>query len=601
MPTGRYVWSDGRGMDPENNHAWIMRYDDGEIGDEGKPEYQFADPEANGFADLLTDAGSFGSTHCTSIDDLRDVTGAQTNSGGDNYQGTGVGPQPQYQDGCLKVDADDRDDGCAVRVNFNPISGRLEKINFVCYTGDRSGEDEGQVSFDVFVFLREPCINIAQTEKQPYESVGWTDRLWQGSRYIIDNLPGNNHLRYKFDLPGSPFGSLALSNLSQTDPLINIYSHYSNSSFDVFDSPPAIVGSPYSCGINKNCLDTNYFNVDTEKYVLIPGRSGAASQKSITFGKSRLVEIFAKISSVWSWLAGGSGVSYKENIITTPIADLEDEDVNPYNLTGYSTNDTKAPKVYPLGNCKTGEKCLEGNIPGMTVNGKSNGNVVFPTDVAKVNLKFYGYADKDQMPIRKIKVNWGDGIIVDLDGYFRNQRGLLNGECKTEDPSIPKTCYVNNLGINDFDTKTRCAVPSDCAYIDSCFPENTAPNFGQIANKTCDNTYFKFDHVYQCVRGGEGWKDGREGGPDCSNQQMKALYGGCCEFIPAVQLKDNWGWCNGSCPDPAGLPAGGPGCYEKDWGNQATFNKECSVINDSVVTPWTKFDNGVGKIIVAPN
>ena len=301
--------------------------------------------------------------------------------------------------------------------------------------------------------------------------------------------------------------------------------------------------------------------------------------------------IFAKISSIWKWTGSG----YRDDQAGNP-----EEAV--YNKTESLSNPTKVPKVRPLGTCKSGEKCLESQLPGLTINGRSDGNVVFPTEVAKVTLKFFGYANKDQMPIRKVKVNWGDGAIVDLNGYFRNERGVANGKCIKEALKPNKTCHLdggnvdgNNQPLYDFDVDKRCATDSDCNYLDSCYPENTASNFGQIANKTCDNNYFKFDHVYQCVEDGEGWR------PVCPEIQTQALYGGCCVFSPAVQLKDNWGWCNGSCPDAAGFPAGGPGCYEKDWGNPANWSKECSNINDPVVTPWTKFDNGIGKIIVAPN
>jgi hypothetical protein len=576
LPFGRYVWSDGR--DREDKNAWIMRYDDGETDTEGKPAFQFADPEAAGFSDLLQHSTDF-NTQCREINDLRNAANNSINGGGDNFQGTD-NTNPAYAYGCLKVDADDWDDGCAIKVNFADSDGRLNRINFVCYTGQREQE---RVSFNVTVGLREPCVNIAQTEEQTYGSIGWTDRLWKGSKYSLNNL------NYKYDLPANPFGSLGLlSNIdgSQSYPLVSIYSHFNN--FDVFDTPPAVFGSPYSCGgANKFCLETNYKN-DTGVYTPLTGFDGKASEKNITSGKNSLSQIFAKISSVWNWLAGANGSSYTKNTITALLNEQEDEDVNPYNVTESLSNSNKAPKVRPLGNCKSGDKCLEINTPGMTVNGKSSGDLIFPTDVAKVNLKFYGYADKDQMPIRKIKVDWGDDTVVDLDGYFRNQRGKVNvqGQCIRGVGKPDKTCHLasgqfdeNNAPIY-FDSNERCVTESDCVYMDGCFPENNAPNFGQIANKTCDNTYFKFDHVYQCVKGDQagGWKEGSF----CSNSEMRTLYGGCCEFTPAVQLKDNWGWCNGKCGE-VGSP-GNEGCYES----------ECSVSSGAFTTSSI-------KIIVPPN
>ncbi len=539
----RYVWADGR-----NKDAWVMRYDDGDLGNGDNTQYQFADPDGGSYVDLLRGPEGNG---CTSIDTLLDG-----NRGGDNFQS-----------GCLHEDINDTDDGCAIKINF-ASDGRLTQINFVCLTGEISGGDWEHANFRVIVGLKESCLNIAQTTaNSSYDAVGWTNRLWEASKYTV------NGLNYKYDLPANPFGSLGLpSELSAAEQssMINIYTHYNN--FDIFDYPPAVLGSPYSC--QGNCLDTNIKN-DAGQYSFAPGRNGLASSKTIAFAKNSLSQLFAKLSSVWSWLVDANGASYQRNTEVRPIDDQEDQNVNPYNVTDLASNQDKAPKVRPLGNCATGEKCLEGNLPGLTVNGKSSGNIIFPSNVGKVSLKFYGYADKDQMPIRKIKVDWGDSTIVDLDGYFRNARGAVDGQCNQG------KCFIGQQ-----DTGKACSTQTDCQYIDNCFPESTAPNFGQIANKTCDNNYFKFDHVYQCVRGDTdtGWKEGAL----CTNQDMRALYGGCCEFTPAVQLKDNWGWCNGRCE--AGVDNGN-GCYD---GHEKLNGQDECAFNSAFTTSSV-------RVIIAPN
>jgi hypothetical protein len=528
MPFGKYVWSDGRG-----DKNWILRWDNG-LGD-GANNRQYADPEGAQFQDLLVW----------------------------NFDRNG---RDDFQDNYLHQDIDDADSGVAIRVLFDD-NNKLNKINIVGFTGDSDRDVVADIR--IYVGLREPCIHIAQTEAEPYTAVGRTNVLWD--KNPEGDLPGTI---YRRSLPNSPFASLGLvSDLSATDLLVNVFSVYNNSTFDTL---PAVGGAPYSC--QGNCLNANSINPAPENV-----RMDLVSNHNIPIGKNYLATIFAKINSVWNWDLNNGSWSYQENTSTGFTGG--------YNFTETGTDLTRAPKVLPLGICSNGDKCQEGTSPGLTVNGKSSGDLIFPTDVAKVNLKFFGYADKDQMPIRKVKVNWGDGIIVDLDGYFRNQRGEVNvsGKCIKEAGKPDKTCHLDvghvdgqNVTLYDFDANKKCVSDRDCAYMSGCFPANNAPNFGQIENKTCDNNYFKFDHVYQCFRGGDGWT------PTCSNQQMQTLYGGCCEYTPAVQLKDNWGWCNGQCG--TFFTVGKGGCYDAGW--QPIQENECLSNN--------AYTRSSVRIIVAP-
>ena len=513
-PVNKYIYSDGT-----NKQHWEMRYDDGE--GSGVGNFQYADPSGGAglpFLDLLL-SDDFTWTN-TSDSDVR--TCGSIDANGSDW----------YERNCKNSGStiSETDDGCAIKFSFK-TTGELDKINFVCYTDNIDNSQD--VTFRVYAGLRESCTYVAQTEENPYTSVGWTDRLWQNSRYIVGSSTLPTDLRYRFSLLGSPFGSLGISALDQ-DKLVNIYTHYDQTTFDPL---PAVVGSPFSCGglaPLKNCLDTTSTTISENV-------NGRASNKTVATGKDYLSEIFAKLNSVWVW----SGSTYARN--TTPQSTIA-QDGRPYNLTGSLSDSTKAPKVYPLGTCKPGGKCLEGSVPGISINDKASGDILFTSNVALVNAKFYGFADKNQMPIRKIKLDWGDSSVVSLDGYFRNQRGTTSGVC-----GASRTCMVasNVAGIYDFNTQKPCASTSDCLSIDNCFAESQAPNFGQILGKTCDSAFFRFDHVYQCFRGGSGWTT------SCPNAQTQSLYGGCCVFQPKVQLKDNWNWCNGTCG-----PVSGPGCYD---------------------------------------
>lgn len=532
---GQEVWSDGR-----DKSAWYMRWDDGQGDVVSLPHYQYADPYDTTvvqFRDLLR-------ADCGSVDTDR----------ADNYQGN-----------CLNENVDNEDDGCAIRAMFD-TSGKLDHVSLVCFTGE--GTDFETVTFNVSAGLRETCTSVAQTAKDaPYTSVGWTDRLWKRSNFAIDP----SGLNYKNNLAGSPFGSVSMQGLLVPDQLVSIFSHYAAATPAL---PAATVGSPYAC-TDRNCLQTNpSARAD---------QTGQASGRNFDDAQSSLSQIFAKISSVWNWTLSSTpsaGFFYKNNTQISSVLPAGDASaVRPYDLTETLSSPNRAPQVRPLGTCKPGGKCLEGLSAGISVNDKTSGNVVFSSNVGVVNAKFYGFADKNQMPLKKIKLDWNDGNIVSLDGYFRNQRGTVNGICGSSG-----TCMISSgaAGVYDLDTGKNCSSGSDCLYLDNCVAESKAPSFGQIIGQTCDSAYFRFDHVYQCTRDGTGWTN------TCPDAQTQSLYGGCCVFKPAVQLKDNWGWCNGSCAGPTG----GAGCYDGGW--QTNGTDECN--NSSGA--YTSFS---GNVIVAPN
>ncbi|MEK7131523.1 MAG: hypothetical protein AAB797_02190 [Patescibacteria group bacterium] len=554
MGFGRYIYSDGT-----NKDAWVMFYDDGD-GD-GDDQFQFADPGGQDiplapFRNLLASRIA-GSTGCDSV-------------------GTVAGSD-SYQNDCLGGDMDNRDDGCAIRVNF--VNGQLGTINVICYTGD--GVDKEEASFDIYVGLRESCVNIAQTEAVPYTAVGLTDHLWSNGKYVVDFNSSPSNLNYPYALLSQPFGSLGMSSLAPQQP-VNIFSHYDKTTFD---PPPAIVGASYSCS-GRNCLEFRTTTLTLDETV-----PGSASGEGLVQGKTFLGGIFAKIESVWNWNNFGS---YAQNTTTVDSYSGAGE---PYNMTENSTNFNNAPKIHPLGACKTGGKCLETNSNGFTLNGKSAGDVVFLNSVAPVNIKFYAFADKNQMPIRKMQVDWGDSNKVALDGYFRNQRGAVNGACGPANTCLVSSTVwdVTSQGYRDisFDTKQSCASSGDCRYLDNCFSESLAPNFGQIAGETCDNGYARFDHVYQCSRDGAGWTT------SCPDSDIQSLNGGCCVYQPKVQVKDNWGWCNGTCPNPFLSSPGGAGCYDKSW-----TTKDSDPTNDAVDECFEmsggSYTGFAGRIIVAP-
>jgi hypothetical protein len=61
-----------------------------------------------------------------------------------------------------------------------------------------------------------------------------------------------------------------------------------------------------------------------------------------------------------------------------------------------------------------------------------------------------------------------------------------------------------------------------------------------------------------------------------------------CVFKPAVQVLDNWGWCNGSC-------VGGNGCYNEVYLENST--KPADKCNPTFGKAWDYYK---GSIIIIP-
>ena len=255
-------------------------------------------------------------------------------------------------------------------------------------------------------------------------------------------------------------------------------------------------------------------------------------------------------------------------------------------------------KAVDVKNCNSSNNCEEGKENNITVNGISGPNAIVKiySQPASVNLKFFAYADGNQMPLKKIAVDWGDGkSVLQRTGSFRNNRGLMDGYCDTSTVPIAPKCSLKNVQkfwdpnkkiyIYDILTDVTCKVDEDCEDIDYCLDEKIAANFGQISDRTCDSAFYRYDYTYYCYEGSNNFKQ-------TCNGYEKEFPKGCCVYYPQVQVKDNWGWCNGTCGSI--LSPGGVGCYDKSQTTNDLEDDECRLKNG----PWTPTSSV--KVIVAP-
>ena len=267
-----------------------------------------------------------------------------------------------------------------------------------------------------------------------------------------------------------------------------------------------------------------------------------------------------------------------------------------------------APTVLAVGNCRFvggKERCQEGG-KGITVfanNQFYTGGIVPVAAGTPVSLRFFAFADNNQMPIRKLAVNWGDSdntrddYISGDPSYYRNQRGAKDGSCEAIVPgSATKRCILKNVFPNELaasvTTTVACVSNNDCQTLDICSPEiiGQSQHFGILQDKTCNAGYYQFkNHVYECNQASENYcrstSDTSQPNGLCNiGAGGGSFANGFCVFQPKVYAQDNWGWCTGSCN-----PAKG-GCFA-----DACVDRITKSIRPA---SWQLFGNGTGRVVV---
>ncbi|MFA6423875.1 MAG: hypothetical protein WCV83_01010 [Candidatus Magasanikbacteria bacterium] len=266
------------------------------------------------------------------------------------------------------------------------------------------------------------------------------------------------------------------------------------------------------------------------------------------------------------------------------------------------------PVVHPVGACNTEDKCIELPQAGISVNGISDKNVRITALPNAATIQFFGSADKNQMPLKQIVVDWGDGRPGSLygdpvNGSFSNQRGAL----------VPNVCVNSKCGFSSNPTANSpivsvssnlgCNAIADCKNqtIDVCRPAGEATDFGSILNETCGDRPFTFSSTYDCVAN---TNINPYFHPACTDDTKVPtdFPNGCCVYQPKVQILDNWGLCNnnGSCPDQKNqngvvVSAGGNKCYT-NISDPNNIIDECT--SEFGLTANTPFKY---KVLVAPN
>jgi hypothetical protein len=199
----------------------------------------------------------------------------------------------------------------------------------------------------------------------------------------------------------------------------------------------------------------------------------------------------------------------------------------------------------------SGKKDSRGNllysaqVNSLTVNGQTRGDIVGQSGQAVVTVKFYGWANDDQMPIRRVSMNWGDELVIGADGKFQNHKTRCQRSVRE------KLGLCDNLG------GYACKDENDCLGLGASAKCNYSVNFEDISNDrfgdtsgACIESYFQFNHAYS-YKASLG-----DCGGNATNVACNTTYKGkpASRYRLGAQLMDNWGWCNTS--NGGGLYAG---------------------------------------------
>lgn len=234
-------------------------------------------------------------------------------------------------------------------------------------------------------------------------------------------------------------------------------------------------------------------------------------------GATDFTKLFANVDKIYNWvnLAGQSRTIGK--YIKTGINTFD---------ARYSPENIHPPSVLSLTNVSNRLSISDNS--GRAID---SGFIVGQDGFLPITLQFYANADNNHMPLRQISIDWDDGTWTSTSGLYRNHVAPL-GEYGSQG------CHGQAFSAQN--------------------------------EISCEERPFEYSTVYFCAQGaGDNWV------PVCP---VPSRAGGCCVFSPAVQVRDNWGYCNG----------GG-------WGDMCNRSKEqpCGM----APCVWTKFN---GAVIVIP-
>lgn len=257
-------------------------------------------------------------------------------------------------------------------------------------------------------------------------------------------------------------------------------------------------------------------------------------------------------------------------------------------FTAYYTPRPPRIAAPDIKNCPTPGQCAVQRMDQMSFEGQSEGVISATGGQYKGTIRFYAWAAHNQMPMRRLVLDWGDGFKQELpDAKLKNHKPFcgvqkecydqVNGHsgltCQTDYDCPAGFGRCAPLGSCSERSYVACTQDSDCRATASSKETCKLRNYFGNTPEACETNYFEFSHVYTCDQtqlpaacaAATGYCS-RNPGATCSTTDLRncgagdtcvqnmAPAGGCstnntCRFTPRILLEDNWGWCTGECRD----------------------------------------------------
>ncbi len=249
------------------------------------------------------------------------------------------------------------------------------------------------------------------------------------------------------------------------------------------------------------------------------------------------------------------------------------------------------PVVVSVGDCN-GSECFEGDEGRFNV-GEQTGGTIDAEANYRAAVSFFMYADSNQMPIRRVVVDWGND--------FHSLSADVDWPTESQTSSSDNNFYKNHRGLNS----------SSTTHNPFC---GSADEWG-LQSSACSTQYVSYTYDYTCTqyqvsqlsdlgRECEVDDEGRLLNSPCTEGGIGA---GACVFQPRVHVMDNWGWCTGTCDSETSVT--GDGCFTGLISSSVSLNEcdidncpggdDCEAEEDGGTTnPWVNWD---GYIIVTPD
>ena len=159
-------------------------------------------------------------------------------------------------------------------------------------------------------------------------------------------------------------------------------------------------------------------------------------------------------------------------------------------------------------NCAIPGQCPISRLGTFAFDNQADGSIVAGGGQHKANLRFYAWASHNQMPLRQVTIDWGDGKTQSVDDTKLKNRKPYCGVQKECSLTPGLTCQTNSdcppasgqcvpVGVCENTPQRTCNADADCTVngvADTC---RIRTLFGNSTD-ACQQDYFDFTHVYTC-------------------------------------------------------------------------------------------------------